>query len=226
MLSRTDSYLGVMVDDLVTRGVSEPYRMFTSRAEFRLKLRGDNADQRLTPIGLSAGCVGSHRAAAYAAKAGALAAGEAQLRALSMTSTEALKAGIQINQDGKRRSAMELLAYPNIDITRLRTWWPQLGAIAPRIAAQLEIDARYAAYVTRQDADVVTMRRDEATIIPANFVYAGLPGLSTEARSKLERLRPSTIAQAAKIDGMTPAAILILLAHVRKSRPVPSARSA
>jgi tRNA uridine 5-carboxymethylaminomethyl modification enzyme len=226
LLSRTDSYLGVMVDDLVTRGVSEPYRMFTSRAEFRLKLRGDNADQRLTPLGLAAGCVDSRRATAFATKAAALAAGEAQLRALSMTSTEALKAGIRINQDGKRRSGMELLAYPKVDIARLRTWWPQLGAIAPRIAGQLEIDARYAAYVTRQDADVVAMRRDEATIIPPDFVYAGLPGLSTEARSKLEQLRPTTIAQAARIDGMTPAAILILLAHVRKARPASVAQSA
>ena len=222
-MSRTNSYLGVMVDDLVSRGVSEPYRMFTSRAEFRLKLRGDNADQRLTPIGLTAGCVGSWRAEAYAIKALALAEGEQKLRALSMTSTEALRSGIQINQDGKRRSAFELLAYPGVDIGQLKVTWPDLASIPARIAAQLEIDARYAAYVARQDVDVITLRRDEATIIPADFHYADLPGLSTELRGKLERHRPATIAQAAKIDGMTPAALLILLAHVRKPRLARSA---
>ncbi len=222
-LSRTNSYLGVMVDDLVSRGVSEPYRMFTSRAEFRLKLRGDNADQRLTPIGLAAGCVGSERANAFVAKAAALEAGERMLRSLSMTSTEALRSGIQINQDGKRRSAFELLAYPSVDIDQLKTTWPDLGAIAPRIASQLEIDARYAAYVARQDADVITLRRDESTVIPADFRYADLPGLSTELRGKLERHRPANIAQASKIDGMTPAALLILLAHVRKPRLARSA---
>jgi len=219
VLSRTASYLGVMVDDLVSRGVSEPYRMFTSRAEFRLKLRGDNADQRLTPLGMQVGCIGAKRAAAYASKADALATAERLLRELSITSTEALKAGLQINQDGKRRSAFELLAYPAVDIARLRAVWPQLGTIPSRIAAQLEIDGRYAAYVERQDVDVATLRRDEATIIPGDLEYAALPGLSTELSGKLERHRPTTIAQAAKIDGMTPAALLILLAYVRKPLP-------
>ena len=217
-MSRTDSYLGVMIDDLVTRGVSEPYRMFTSRAEFRLKLRGDNADQRLTPIGIAAGCVGPDREAAFAAKTNALAEGEALLQSLAMTATEALKAGIKINQDGKRRTAMELLAYPGVDIEQLARRWPGLQSIPPKIAAQLEIDARYAAYVLRQDADVIALRRDEATPIPPDFEYDGLPGLSFEITTKLQRQRPVSIAHAARIDGMTPAALLILLAHLRKGR--------
>ena len=226
-MSRTDSYLGVMIDDLVTRGVSEPYRMFTSRAEFRLKLRGDNADQRLTPLGLAAGCVTSKREMAFASKTSALAEGEASLRALSMTATEAQKAGIRINQDGKHRSAMELLAYPGVDIELLATRWPHLRSIPRKIACQLEIDARYAAYVLRQDADVIALRRDEATTIPPDFDYAGLPGLSFEITSKLERHRPVSIAHAARIDGMTPAALLILLAHLRKGRVrKPEAKSA
>ncbi len=223
ILSRTDSYLGVMVDDLVGRGVSEPYRMFTSRAEFRLKLRGDNADQRLTPIGARMGCIGPARAEAFAAKALALAEGEAQLRKLTMTSTEALRAGIQINQDGKRRSAFDLLSYPGVDISRLQTVWPELGKLGPNTASQLEIDGKYASYITRQDADAVALRRDEATIIPADFSYEGLPGLSTEVRIKLQRHKPATLAQAMKIDGMTPAALLILLGHLKKSRVARSA---
>lgn len=226
MLSRTDSYLGVMVDDLVTRGVSEPYRMFTSRAEFRLKLRGDNADQRLTPRGIAIACVGAERARSFNAKAAALADGEQLLRGLSMTASEAARFGIKINQDGKRRSAMEFLAYPDVDVSVLGRRWPELGSLAPKIAAQLAIDAKYAAYVDRQAADVVALRRDEATVIPADFVYAGLPGLSTELRVKLERHRPTSIAQAARIDGMTPAALLILLAHVRKLTPAVSMRTA
>ena len=184
-LSRTNSYLGVMVDDLVTRGVSEPYRMFTSRAEFRLKLRGDNADQRLTPIGLAAGCVGEERTRAFAEKTAALADGEAMLRTLAMTATEALKAGIKINQDGKRRTAVELLAYPGVNIGLLSSRWPELQRIPSKIATQLEIDARYAAYVIRQDADVIALRRDEATTIPMDFDCTGLPGLSFEVTSKL-----------------------------------------
>ena len=222
-LSRTDSYLGVMVDDLVSRGVSEPYRMFTSRAEFRLKLRGDNADQRLTPIGARVGCIGARRAAAFASKAAALRHGEEMLRGLSMTSAEALRAGIQINQDGRRRSAFELLAYPGVGIQLLARHWPQLAEIPGGVASQLEIDGRYAAYVTRQDADVVALRRDEAAIIPADIEYSRLAGLSTELRTKLDRHRPASLAHAAKIDGMTPAALLILLAHLRKPRPARSA---
>ncbi len=223
IMSRTDSYLGVMIDDLVSRGVSEPYRMFTSRAEFRLKLRGDNADQRLTPIGARMGCVGPQRLEAFAAKAASLAEGEMLLRHLTMTSTEALRAGIQINQDGKRRSAFDLLSYPGVDIARLQGIWPELGNLSSKTAMQLEIDGKYASYVVRQDADALALRRDEATIIPTSFSYEGLPGLSTEVRGKLERHRPATLAQAMKIDGMTPAALLILLGHLKKSRLARSA---
>ncbi len=223
ILSRTNSYLGVMVDDLVSRGVSEPYRMFTSRAEFRLKLRGDNADQRLTPVGMRMGCIGPHRAEAFATKAINLAEGEELLRRLTMTSTEALRAGIQINQDGKRRSAFELLSYPGIDIDRLKSVWPELAKLSPKTALQLEIDGKYASYVVRQDADAVALRRDEATVIPLNFSYEDLPGLSTEVRIKLQRHKPATLAQATKIDGMTPAALLILLGHLKKSRLARSA---
>ena len=223
IMSRTDSYLGVMVDDLVGRGVSEPYRMFTSRAEFRLKLRGDNADQRLTPAGMRMGCIGRDRAAAFAAKALDLAEGEELLRRLTMTSTEALRAGIQINQDGKRRSAFDLLAYPGVDLARLKTVWPQLEALSHKTALQLETDGKYASYVVRQNADTVALRRDEATIIPLNFAYEALPGLSTELRIKLQHHQPATLAQAMKIDGMTPAALLILLGHLKKSRLARSA---
>ncbi len=223
IMSRADSYLGVMVDDLVSRGVSEPYRMFTSRAEFRLKLRGDNADQRLTPIGLRAGCIGARRSEAFAAKSVALAEGEALLRGLSMTSSETLKAGIQIKQDGKRRSAFDLLTYPGVDLQRLQSIWPELSNVSPKVGGQLEIDGKYASYVVRQDADANALRRDEGTIIPADFEYDGLPGLSTEVRTKLKRHRPSTLAQATKIDGMTPAALLILLGHLKKSRIARSA---
>ncbi len=215
-LSRTDSYLGVMVDDLVGRGVTEPYRMFTSRAEFRLKLRGDNADQRLTPIGERAGCVSAGRSAAYASKAAELSDGEALLRGLSLTSSEALRNGIQINQDGRRRSAYDLLAYAGVDLGRLAAIWPEIKILSPKTAAQLETDARYASYIVRQEVDVAALRRDERTPIPDGFDFAQLPGLSTEARNKLALQRPSTIAQAAMIDGMTPAALLILLGHLKR----------
>lgn len=214
-VSRTDGYLGVMIDDLITRGVSEPYRMFTSRAEFRLKLRADNADQRLTPLGIALGCVGSGRAAAFAAKEKALADGHNLLSQLSLTPREAEKAGLQVNQDGRRRTATELLAFPGIDIARLASIWPELAGLAPKAAAQLEVDARYRSYVDRQEEDVAALRRDEMTTIPPEFDYASLASLSGEVRQKLERYRPATIAQAGRIEGMTPAALLVLLAHLK-----------
>jgi tRNA uridine 5-carboxymethylaminomethyl modification enzyme len=217
VVSRADAYLGVMIDDLVTRGVSEPYRMFTSRAEFRLKLRADNADQRLTPLGAALGCVGSGRVAAFAAKSSSLAAARQLLETLTLTPSEAAHHGLAINRDGRRRSAFELLAFPGIDLARLRGVWPELARIAEPIAAQVEVDARYAAYVRRQDADVEVLRRDEAQRIPDDFEYAALPGLSAEVRQKLERHRPATIAQAGRIDGITPAALVLLLAALRKA---------
>jgi len=216
VISRADAYLGVMIDDLVTRGVTEPYRMFTSRAEFRLRLRADNADQRLTPLGLELGCVGSERAAVFAAKAARLAAGDAQLRTLSLTPNEASRHGFEVNRDGRRRTAFELLALSEITLPRLAQVWPELASIPPAIGAQLETDARYASYVERQNEDVAALRRDEATPIPVDLDFAVLPGLSAEIRQKLVARRPATLAEASRIDGMTPAALFLLLAHAKR----------
>ena len=217
-VSRTDGYLGVMIDDLVTRGVSEPYRMFTSRAEFRLKLRADNADQRLTPVGQAVGVIGARRASAYAAKATALADGFDLLNQLNITPNEAVKHGLALNRDGRRRTAFELLAFPDVSLARLAAIWPELGKLRNQAARQLEIDAKYAAYVRRQDEDVAAVRRDEAIAIPAGFDYSTLPSLSAELRLKLARLQPSTIAQAGRIEGMTPAAVFNLLGALKAAQ--------
>jgi tRNA uridine 5-carboxymethylaminomethyl modification enzyme len=216
VVSRADGYLGVMIDDLVTRGVSEPYRMFTSRAEYRLRLRADNADQRLTGAGIALGVVGAERQQAFAEKCRALDEGRQLLESLSLTPNEAARHGLEINKDGRRRTAFELLAYPDFDIARLRPVWPQIGRIAPKIAAQLEVDARYASYVQRQDADVLAFRKEEAVQIPADFDYAAIASLSAEVRQRLEALRPATLAQASRMEGMTPAALMLLLAHLRR----------
>ena len=215
VVSRADGYLGVMIDDLVTRGVTEPYRMFTSRAEYRLRLRADNADQRLTPEGLKVGCVGAARRVAYEAKAAALEEATMTFRSLSLTPSEAGRHGLDVNRDGRRRSAFDLLSLPGVDIARLAGIWPQLGDIAPAIAAQVAVDARYASYIDRQELDVAALRKDEALGIPDGFDFDALPGLSTEVRQKLDRHRPATLAQASRIDGMTPAALLLLLAHLK-----------
>ncbi|MCB1548263.1 MAG: tRNA uridine-5-carboxymethylaminomethyl(34) synthesis enzyme MnmG [Hyphomicrobiaceae bacterium] len=219
VVSRADSYLGVMIDDLVTRGVSEPYRMFTSRAEYRLRLRADNADQRLTPLGIGLGCVGSQRARVYRQKAEALASGREALDACLITPSEAARYGLEINRDGRRRSAFELLSHPDVDMARLMTIWPRLAEIARPIARQLEVDARYAVYLDRQAAEIEALRRDESTTIPADIDYRSLPSLSNEVRQKLELHRPHSLAQAARIDGMTPAALTLLLAHLKRNRP-------
>ena len=221
--TRADGYLGVMIDDLVTRGVTEPYRMFTSRAEYRLTLRADNADQRLTPLGTSIGCVGAERGVAFAAKAKRLAEAEALLRSLALTPDQAAKHGLTINRDGRKRSAYELLGYPDIDLARLETVWPALRGIDPRISPQIATDARYSVYLKRQELDIAAFRKDEGIAIPANFAYAALPGLSTELRHKLERSRPETLGQAARLDGMTPAALMLLLAHLKKGQAAKSA---
>jgi tRNA uridine 5-carboxymethylaminomethyl modification enzyme len=216
VVSRADGYLGVMIDDLVTRGVTEPYRMFTSRAEFRLRLRADNADQRLTPLGIDLACVGGARAATFAAKSHALADATRLLEGFTFTPTEAARHGFEINKDGRRRTGLELLAYPDIDLKRLRPVWPELGALDARIGAQIEIDARYAAYVRRQDIDIAALRKDEKAAIPAHFDYTTLASLSAEVRQKLELHRPATLAQASRIEGMTPAALMLLLAGLKK----------
>mgnify|MGYP002335988618 CR=1 FL=1 len=212
---RDEAYIGVLIDDLVTRGVTEPYRMFTSRAEYRLKLRADNADQRLTPLGVSLGCVRGPRKAAFDQKASALSEAAALLDNLSLTPSEAGRHGLEINRDGRRRSAFELLAFPGVSIGRLSAIWPELQGLDPGIAAQLETDGRYAEYVRRQDADVEALRRDEAVRLPADLDYGSISGLSAELRQKLGRHRPSTIAQAARIEGMTPSALLLLVATAK-----------
>jgi tRNA uridine 5-carboxymethylaminomethyl modification enzyme len=216
IVTRADGYLGVMIDDLVARGVTEPYRMFTSRAEYRLTLRADNADQRLTHLGIAAGCVGADRGQAFAAKAKRLAEAEALLRSLTLTPDQAAKHGLSINRDGRCRSAFDLLAYPEIELSRIAEIWPEIRKIDVRIAEQIAIDARYSVYVKRQELDIASFRKDEAISIPADFVFAALPGLSTELRQKLERHRPASLGQAARLEGMTPAALMLLLAHLKK----------
>ncbi len=217
IVSRADGYLGVMIDDLVTRGVSEPYRMFTSRAEFRLKLRADNADQRLTAIGSELGCVGDARRDAFEHKAKSLENVAIILNSLTLTPTEAAKHGMAINHDGRRRTAFELLAFPAVTFEKLTALWPQLADLDPVIAAQVEVDARYASYVNRQSEDIAALKRDEGDRIPADFAYATIVSLSNEVRAKLERQRPATLAEAAKMDGMTPAGMLLLRAGLKKS---------
>ncbi len=216
VLSRTESYLGVMVDDLVTRGVSEPYRMFTSRAEFRLYLRSDNADQRLTPLGVATGLVGPERRELFAAKADALANGRAMLDRLTTSPTQARKAGIAVNADGQARSAFEILSYPDVtadDVVRL---FPEVEVVPAKILEQLTIDAQYAVYLDRQKADIEAVRRDEQREIPDWLDYNEIPGLSIEVRQKLNDRKPGTLAQAQAIDGVTPAAVTLLLSVIRR----------
>jgi tRNA uridine 5-carboxymethylaminomethyl modification enzyme len=216
VLSRTDSYLGVMVDDLITRGVAEPYRMFTSRAEFRLHLRSDNADQRLTALGIARSLVGVSRQDAFLAKVSALDHGRGLLESLSITPSEARKHGIAVNADGQRRSAFDLLAYPEVTTEDVARVWPPIQGIETAILKQLSIDAQYAVYLERQRADVAAMRRDEGIAIPEWLDYSVIPGLSAELRQKLTQHRPATIAQAQGIEGMTPAAATLLLAIIRR----------
>jgi tRNA uridine 5-carboxymethylaminomethyl modification enzyme len=216
-ISRADAYLGVMIDDLVTRGVTEPYRMFTSRAEYRLKLRADNADQRLTPLGEQVGCVGAERSTVFAKKSKALEDARALLNSLILTPTEAVRAGLSVNQDGRRRSAFELLSYPRIDLEALGSVWPEISGIPADIGTQLETDARYSVYLRRQEADIAAYRRDEAAVIPREFDYSSISGLSNEVRQKLETHRPATLSQASRIDGITPAALMLLVAHIKKA---------
>ncbi len=215
VFDRADGYLGVMIDDLVTRGITEPYRMFTSRAEYRLTLRADNADQRLTDKGIALGCVGPARSVRHGAKMAALNAAKSLAKSLAITPNEASRHGLSLNHDGVRRSAFELLAYPEIGWDEVRAIWPELGAVDPAIAAHVEIDAKYDVYLKRQTADVDAFRRDEGLIL-SDVDYADVPGLSNEARSKLEAARPRTVGQAGRLDGLTPAALGILAAYLRR----------
>jgi tRNA uridine 5-carboxymethylaminomethyl modification enzyme len=205
----------VMIDDLVTRGITEPYRMFTSRAEYRLTLRADNADQRLTDKGIALGCVGQARSRRHGAKMAALNAAKALARSLMLTPNEAAGHGLALNRDGVRRSAFELLAYPEIGWSEVRGIWPVLSAIDPAIAVHLEIDAKYDVYLKRQTADVDAFRRDEGLLL-TDIDYSLVPGLSNEARAKLEAARPRTVGQAGRLDGLTPAALGILAAYLRR----------
>jgi tRNA uridine 5-carboxymethylaminomethyl modification enzyme len=226
IFDRADGYLGVMIDDLVTRGITEPYRMFTSRAEYRLTLRADNADQRLTDKGVALGCVGAARALRHGAKMAALNAAKSVARSLTLTPNEAAKVGLSLNKDGQRRSAFELLAYPEIGWAEVRGIWLELSAIDPGIATHLEIDAKYDVYLKRQVADVEAFRRDEGLVL-GEIDYRAVPGLSNEARSKLEAARPRTVGQAGRLDGLTPAALGILAAYLRReARKKPAAASA
>jgi tRNA uridine 5-carboxymethylaminomethyl modification enzyme len=216
LFDRSEAYIGVMLDDLVTRGVTEPYRMFTSRAEYRLTLRADNADQRLTEKGMAVGCVGTQRGARYRAKAERLAAARAILNSVALSPTEAQRHGLRINQDGIRRSGFDLLGFPDVGIDSLRSVWPQLQAIDSATAAQIEIDAKYAVYLTRQAADIAAFHRDEALAIPESLDYADVKGLSNEVRARLASVRPRTLGQAGRIEGVTPASLTLILAHLRK----------
>jgi tRNA uridine 5-carboxymethylaminomethyl modification enzyme len=213
---RDEAYIGVMIDDLVTRGVTEPYRMFTSRAEFRLSLRADNADQRLTARGQALGVVGGVRAAAYDAKAGELATARATAANLRLTPQEAARAGLPVKADGVRRDLSQLLAYPTIGFDDLAKIWPQIGDWSAPVREQIEIDAGYAGYLDRQAADAAAFRRDENLTLDPALDYAAIGGLSNEVRQKLAAVRPVTLGQAARIEGVTPGALTALLAHVRR----------
>ena len=216
VLDRADGYTGVMIDDLVTQGAPEPYRMFTSRAEYRLLLRADNADRRLTPKGLAIGCVGGVRARAYRQKMRRLEEAAALIETLEASPSELARHGIAVAKDGERRSAARLLGYPGLDCARLAAIWPALARIDAATAEQIEIECRYAGYLDRQQADIEMFRRDERLALPDALDYAAIGGLSGEATEKLARTRPATIGQAARIPGITPAAVTALLRHVRR----------
>ncbi|BBK39770.1 tRNA uridine 5-carboxymethylaminomethyl modification enzyme MnmG [Allostella sp. ATCC 35155] len=216
LLDRADAYIGVLIDDLVTHGVSEPYRMFTSRAEYRLLLRADNADQRLTGIGIAAGCVGRKRQERFEAKRLALAEGRALLQGLSATPSALERAGLAVNQDGVLRTAAGLLRQSSIGLADIARIWPELRQLDAEVAEQLTIDARYAGYIDRQSADVAAFRRDEALALPSDLDYGGMANLSAEVREKLTRVRPGTLGQAARVEGVTAAALVALLKHVRR----------
>jgi tRNA uridine 5-carboxymethylaminomethyl modification enzyme len=215
-LSRGDAYIGVMVDDLTSRGVTEPYRMFTSRAEFRLSLRADNADARLTPLAIELGLASGERVARFRGIAKTVDDARARLLSLDISPSSAASHGLTVNRDGRKRSAFALLSYPGIDFTDLVRIWPELGDVDSRTRTALEIEASYDVYLARQNADIAQMRRDEARLIPADIDYGGLPGLSRELQQKLTAARPRSIADAERIEGMTPAALSLIIARSRE----------
>jgi tRNA uridine 5-carboxymethylaminomethyl modification enzyme len=207
-----------MIDDLTTRGVAEPYRMFTSRAEYRLSIRADNADQRLTPRGIELGLVKQVRARAFAGRMGSLERARTLCGDLNLTPDQAGRHGIHLNRDGARRTAFELLAYPAIDMMRLVAVWPELGSLDRFASEQIEIEAKYAVYLDRQDADIAGLRRDDALALPDEIDFSEISGLSNELREKLAAVRPATLGQAGRIDGMTPAALALILAAAKRHR--------
>jgi tRNA uridine 5-carboxymethylaminomethyl modification enzyme len=217
VLDRADGYIGVLIDDLTTQGVSEPYRMFTSRAEYRLTMRADNADRRLTAKGQAWGVVGTERAREFAAKAAAIAAAEHQLRGFRLSPSEAGRHGLQVRQDGRVRDGLELLRLPDITIAALAAIWPELAGLRPDVAEQLEIEAHYASYLSRQVADIGTFRAEESLLLPADLDLDAVAGLSNEVRARLAESRPPTVGAAARLPGMTPAALTILCRHARKA---------
>jgi tRNA uridine 5-carboxymethylaminomethyl modification enzyme len=226
IFDRADGYLGVMIDDLTVRGVAEPYRMFTSRAEFRLSLRADNADRRLTEKGVSLGVVGSDRATRFVEKASAIDSARKRLDELSLTPDEAARFGIDINKDGVRRSAFALMGFPTLGFSDICRIWPEFNALRPDVAEQVEIDAGYAVYLERQAQDVSRFRSDEALEIPDRFDFSDVAGLSNEMREKLDAAQPSSIGQASRIEGVTPAALMLVAAHVKKGNAAKSTKAA
>ena len=216
VLDRADAYIGVLVDDLISQGTSEPYRMFTSRAEYRLLLRADNADQRLTPKGMELGCVSALRATRFKEKLNALIKARKQLSLLEASPKDVAKGGMVVTQDGKKRTAMRLLSYPEITAKKLTSIWPELGKLRPDVIEQMEIEARYATYLERQNADIEAFRRDEALEIPPDLDLDAIGGLSNEVREKLKVARPVSFGAAARISGVTPAALTALLRYVRR----------
>jgi tRNA uridine 5-carboxymethylaminomethyl modification enzyme len=215
---RSQSYIGVMIDDLVTRGVSEPYRMFTSRAEYRLSLRSDNADLRLTGLGQDWGIVGSERIQAFRLRETRIREGLALARRLSVTPSEVAKLGFRINQDGIRRNALDIMALAEAGWASARRIWPELSALAPDVVEALEAEALYAGYLQRQTADVEALKKEEQLVLPRDLDYSAMPSLSGELRAKLSKIQPETLAQASRIEGMTPAALAVVLAHVRRQQ--------